>query len=237
MLRFIFSLCLVTLTLLTYGQQPAGPPSGGDQETPRPTGPRANEDNLLPKPDWNPHELKVGFNAIRSGRTFFGSDLITHEIQSALTMHQLVVVLDLGIEENTFGGDYAYENVGRYFRFGGDWSFVKDKKSGNAISLGLRYARAGFNDRLEYTADQGFGTADLTFENRELNARWAEVTFNLRGKIVSNLYMGFTMRWQFMRKVNGEGMLETFNIPGFGNTKRGNSTAFDYYFMWRIPFK
>jgi len=217
--------------LYASAQSPADPPSG-NQGTP-PT----EEENLLPKPDWSPYDLKLGFNAIRSGRSIFGSDIITHEIQAALAMHQLIVVLDLGIEENMYRNGYTYENQGSYFRFGGDWSFVQDKKSGNAISLGLRYARAGFNDRLEYTGDQGFGTTDFRYENPDLNARWMEVTFNLRGKVISNFYMGFTMRWQLMRRINGEGVLETFDIPGFGNTKRENSTAFDYYLMWRIPFK
>lgn len=231
MWRYIFSLWFSAAILSSSGQQP-----GQDREKQPPENTESGDQAALPKADWTPHDLKVGFNAIRSGRTVFGSDILTHEIQSALAMHQLNVILDLGIEENTYGEGYRYENKGRYFRFGADWNFVNDKESGNAISLGLRYARAGFDDRLEYSSDLGFGTTDISLENSKLNARWLEVTFNLRGKVVDNLYMGFTMRWQFMRKVNGEGQLATFNVPGFGNTKRQNSTAFDYYFMWRLPF-
>lgn len=211
---------------LAEAQQQAAP-SGNDQ----------NEQTGQLKPDWAPHDLKVGFNAIRSGRTLLGSDIVTHEIHGALAMHQLVVVLDFGIEEHDFGDGYRYQNNGGYLRFGGNWNFVKDKKSGNEFSLGLRYASAIFNDKIAYTFDQGFGTADYTFENTNLNARWIELTLNLRGRVVSNFYTGFTMRWQLMRKVNGEGQLKTFNVPGFGNTKRENSTAFDYYFMWKIPFR
>ena len=101
----------------------------------------------------------------------------------------------------------------------------------------MRYARASFEDELTFTSDQGFGEQTFNVSNAKLNARWIEVVFGLRGKIVSNLYTGFTMRWQFARKINGEGELKTFDIPGFGKTRRENSTAFDYYFMWRIPFK
>ncbi|MBC6400607.1 MAG: hypothetical protein GDA37_06250 [Ekhidna sp.] len=215
MWRFIFSSLFCISIFAAFGQ---------DQEVP-----------LKPKPVWKPHEIKIGFNAIRSGRTVFGSDILTHEMQVALAMHLLNIIIDLGIEENTHGKTYTYENRGSYFRVGGDWNFVKSKKSGNAISLGLRYARAEFKDQLDYTGDQGFGILDYDFENANLKARWAEVTFNLRGKVVSNFYMGFTARWQLIRKINGEGQLETFDIPGFGNTKRRNSTAFDYYLMWRIP--
>lgn len=215
MWRFIFSIVAFSCCLLASGQAASVPGM---------------------KPDWKPHELKIGFNAIRTGRTAFNTSFRSHELQAVLAMHQLNAVIDLGTEENTRGTSYLYENKGAYFRFGGDWNFVKDKKSGNALSLGLRYARAFFEDQLEYSADQGFGDQDFNFSNPNLNARWMELTFNLRGKVVSNLYTGFTMRWQFSRKVNGEGVLQTYDIPGFGKTKRQNSTAFDYYLMWRVPF-
>ena len=175
-------------------------------------------------------------NAIRSARTAFGSDLITHEVEAALAMHRFVVVGNFGIEEHTRGESFDYENKGSYYRVGIDRNFTKDKESGNALTLGLRYARANFNDQMTFTADQGFGEQDYFLENESLTARWVEVAFGLRGKIVSNLYLGFTMRWQFARKISGEGALKTYDIPGFGKTRRQNSTAFDYYLMWKIPF-
>ncbi|MEO9482827.1 MAG: DUF6048 family protein [Ekhidna sp.] len=188
--------------------------------------------------DFRPYEVKIGVNAIRSIRTFAGSDdLTTHEFQTALAIHKYNLVVDFGVEEHKRGESFAYQNKGSYYRVGFDRNFSKDRSSGNVLSLGLRYARASFDDQLLYTADQGFGQQDYLLENNSLSARWMEVTFNLRGKIVSNLYMGFTMRWQFLHQINGEGELKTFDIPGFGKTNRQNSTAFDYYFMWRIPFR
>ena len=215
MWRFIFSSLFCISLLAAFGQEEEAPPK--------------------PKPVWKPHEIKIGFNAIRGGRTAFGSGILTHEVQGVLAMHFLNIIIDLGTEKNTYKETYTYENKGNYFRFGGDWNFVKSKKSGNVTSLGLRYARAMFSDQLDYTGNQGFGTLNYDFENPDLKARWVEVTFNLKGKVISNFYMGFTARWQLMRKLKGEGQLETFDIPGFGNTRRRNSTAFDYYLIWRIP--
>lgn len=195
--------------------------------------------DTIPKPqiDWSPHELKLGTNLIRSGRSIFGTGLSSYEVQAALAMYRAIAVLDVGIEENIRGDSVNYENRGNYFRFGGDWNFIKDQPSGNVLSLGLRYARAVFEDRLLYTRDLGFGEQNFLYTNSSLKARWYEVTFNLRGKIVSNLYMGFTMRWQFARKINGEGDLKTYDVPGFGNTRRENSTAFDYFVIWKLPLK
>lgn len=187
--------------------------------------------------DLSPHELKVGVNAIRSGRSLSGSAYTSHEIETAIGIHLYNVVFDYGVEENQRGEAFDYQNKGSYFRAGVDRNFVKEKASGNVLSLGLRYARANFEDQMTFTADQGFGEQTYALANDDLSARWMEVTLGLRGKVVSNLYMGFTMRWQFSRKINGEGELKTYDIPGFGKTTRQNSTAFDYYLMWRLKFK
>ncbi|WP_425389722.1 DUF6048 family protein [Ekhidna sp.] len=187
--------------------------------------------------NYRPYELKVGINAIRTGRTFASDGLTTHEIEAALAMDRFILVVDYGLEERTRGDSFNYINKGSFYRVGFDRNFSKDKESGNALTLGLRYARASFEDQLSFTADQGFGEQTYVLENNDLNARWLEVAFGIRGRIVSNLYMGFTMRWQFSRKINGEGELKTYDIPGFGKTRRQNSTAFDYYLMWRMPFK
>lgn len=218
MWKFIFSISTLVIGLVASGQNPAP------------------QQNVKQPVDFRPYELKLGGNAIRSARTAFGSDLITHELEAAVAMHRFVVVANFGIEERQRGESFNYKNKGSYYRVGIDRNFTKDKESGNALTLGLRYARANFNDHMTFTADQGFGEQTYFLENDNLTARWVEVAFGLRGKIVSNLYMGFTMRWQFARKINGEGELKTYDVPGFGKTRRQNSTAFDYYLMWRIPF-
>ncbi len=218
MWKYFFSVSLVIVSLRLFAQNAA---------------PTKEKEPV----DLRPYELKLGINAIRSGRTFFGSDLVSHEVEAALAIHKYNLVLDYGIEEHNRGESFDYQNKGSYFRAGFDRNFSKDKKSGNVLSLGLRYARANFEDQLTYTEDQGFGRQTYRLENENLTARWLEVAFGLRGRIVSNLYMGFTMRWQFSRKINGEGELKTFDIPGFGKTRRQNSTAFDYYIMWRLPLR
>lgn len=219
MLRSTFSILLFAFGFAVFGQ---------------PAAPKKEKEPA----DFRPYEIKIGMNAIRSIRSFSGSDdLTTHEFQTAVAIHKYNVVLDFGVEEHMRGESFAYENKGSYYRIGLDRNFTKDKASGNVLSLGLRYARANFNDRLMFTADQGFGEQDYLLENNALTARWVEVAFALRGRIVSNLYMGFALRWQLLRQINGEGELQPFDIPGFGKTKRQNSTAFDYYLAWRIPLK
>ncbi len=187
------------------------------------------------KKNFRPYDVKVGVNVIRGWKTYFGSGKDSQEFEVALALHRSNLVFNYGIEENKRGGSFHYQNDGNYFRAGIDRNFVKNQGSGNVLSLGLRYARANFEDALTFTTDNGLGKQNITLSNPDLQSRWIELVFNVRGKIVANLYAGFTLRWQVAKKVDGEGELRTFDIPGFGNTKRKNSTAFDYYLVWRIP--
>ncbi len=184
--------------------------------------------------DFRPVDFKIGFNIVRSGQTWIGAGKDSQELAIALALYKYNLAVDYGTEENKRGAGYSYINKGRYFRAGIDKNFVKDQKSGDVLSLGLRYARSNFEDELIYSTDVGFGHQNIRLTNADLQAGWIELVFNLRAKIVSNLYSGFTLRWQFGTKVSGEGALKTFDIPGFGTTKRKNSTKFDYYVMWRI---
>lgn len=173
---------------------------------------------------------------VRTGRAIAEGGFRSHEIEGALSFHNYVFYVDYGTQETHRSLDYTYHNQGNYYRLGISKNFVKNRESGNTISLGLRYAHSNFEDRLVYTDDSIFGIQPIEANNPELRAQWLELVFDLRGKVVSNLYLGLTMRWQFARSIKGQNELKTFDVPGFGTTKRQNSTAFDYYIMWRIPF-
>lgn len=218
MLRYICSLLILAISIPVLAQEAEEAIAG------------------KPRGKYVPYDIKLGFNAIRSGRTALNSELSTQEGTVEFSFEKLSLIGDFGVESHTFGDGYSYTNDGSYFRIGIDRNFAKRREEGNVISLGVRYARAYFTDELSYPLDVGFGEQDYT-ANNDLNARWLEIVFNVRGRLVSNLYMGFTMRWQMSRKINNEGELLTWVVPGHGKTKRRNSTQFDYYIMWRIPFK
>lgn len=222
MWRYIFSVLLVGGCLAQAFSQE-------DVEPEKPKKPKK-------KIDIKPYEIKIGVNAVRIGRTSLTSGYSSQELETALALNRYNLVFDYGVEKHDRGDSLEYRNKGNYFRVGFDRNFSKDRSSGNVLSLGLRYGRANFEDQLNHTADQGFGERAFSYQNPDLSARWFEVALGLRGRLVSNFYMGFTMRWQFARKINGEGTLKTYDVPGFGKTTRKNSTAFDYYLMWRMPF-
>ena len=195
------------------------------------------KEDIKAKESFIPHEIKLGFNAMSMGRTFFDKSFSSNELQSMLALNKYIMVIDLGTEKRNRGDTYHYSTEGYYFRIGIDKNFIKDKTEGNVLSLGLRYARSSFDQQLNYLINNGFGDQSIQLMDKELKARWIELTANLRGKITSNLYMGCTVRWKFSRNIKyTSNNLIVYDIPGFGNTKKETSSAFEYYIMWRIPF-
>lgn len=236
MWRFTFSISLFFLAYASVCQPPPQSAEGGENRSEQ--APASTEPPKAKEPvDLKPYEWQAGLNVLRSGQTLLGGGISTHELSSSLAFHHYLFALDVGMENNERSADYRYTSRGSYWRAGLDRNFVKNKQSGEVLSLGLRYARASFSDELFYELDiPGFEDSELLLENTDLTARWLEVTVNLRGRLLSNLYSGFTLRWQFGRSIAGQGELQAYDVPGFGITKRQNSTAFDYYLIWRIPF-
>ncbi|MEM9895759.1 MAG: DUF6048 family protein [Bacteroidota bacterium] len=218
MSRFISSLLLFGISLTLFGQ-------------------RAMDPELEEEVDFTPRDFSVAYNLVNAGTSLLNANRNTHEIQFSSTLYRYLLVIDFGTDDHQRGELTDYTTTGQYFRAGIDRNFVNDISSGNVLALGIRYARSYFENELNHTLVQSIGEASINYQNDELKARWFELNVNLRGKIVSNLYAGFTLRWQTFRKLRGEGTLTAFEIPGFGTTRRNNSTAFDYYIMWRIPFR
>lgn len=190
-----------------------------------------------PKKNFRPYEFKVGTNIFRAGQSLASNSYNSQEIQAALSLYKYVIFVDFGVENNFRGNGYSYQNKGSYYRIGFDKNFIGNTDSGNVLALGLRYARANFNDKLNGKISSLYNNGELNLSNPKLSARWFEIVFDLRGKLISQLYSGFTLRWQFAKKVNGQQLLQTFDVPGYGTLKRSTAFMFDYYIAWRIPFK
>lgn len=198
----------------------------------------APADSVKAKHKLRPYEVKVGFNFARALRSAIEKDYSSQELTGLVSFDSYVFYLDYGFQKtdrSSDDADYHYMNNGSFYRLGISKNFIKNKVGGNTISIGARYARSSFKDELAYTVNDFFGEQPLNLENPNLTARWFELVFDMKGRVAANLFLGLTTRWQFLRKINGAGQLQPYDVPGFGTTQRPNSTAFDYYVTWRIP--
>jgi len=219
MWRFIFSAlcCFVCFTVLA--QEPKLP------------------DSLMEtRPKFAPRFIQVNYNALRFVENLLNKPQNSQEVQVEMGIHKFQLVADIGRAETNRGNDYVYRNDGTYWRVGFDINMSKAWEE-QMIGLGLRYARASYQDAAIFTRPLGDGS-EQAFElaNTDLEARWAELVFKMRVPVWKGLITGYTMRYQFFQVTQGlEGsQLKPFDIPGYGKTNRPNSFGFDYYIGWRI---
>ena len=196
------------------------------------------------RPTFGLRTLQINYNLLRLGENLLNKPKNSQEIQVEWGIHdRYALVADLGTATTRRGDSYAYESKGSYWRSGIDVNMSKDVNSGNMIGIGLRYAQANFEDQIRITRsfqdknDQVI-TQMFAYNNPQLSSEWMEFVFKMRVSIWKQLYMGYTLRYQFFNQLKGDDKnLQTFDIPGYGKTSKPNSFGFDYYVGWRINFK
>ncbi len=186
-----------------------------------------------------PTGVRLGVDLYSVGRRLWEDGKTSSEFQLDVDFRHYLLVFEYGtsnLEEVSSG--FAYTNNGSYFRIGPEINFLYSPTSLNVISVGFRYASSSFDDFLSYKTEDAFGTTQIVANNKNSSANWVEFTTGTRVKLWKGLFMGFTLRYKFLKKVKFDD-LEPFIIPGFGENRLDDTDqfGFSYYLMWRFGFK
>jgi hypothetical protein len=225
MLRFIINVALIGWVSVCHGQDTLAVVKKVVEE---------------PIPKFAPRFLQFNYNVLRLGENVLGKPRASQEIQAELGIHKYLIVADIGLADvSRVGEDYFYESQGNYWRLGIDANLSTAWERGQVIAIGLRYARARYEDRAQFIRvldNDAIQVFDLS--NTGLSSRWAELVFKMKVPVWKNLSTGYTMRYQFYQVTQGlqNNVLQPLDIPGYGKTNRPNSFQFDYYIGWRLNF-
>lgn len=235
MLRLSFSLLLLLWAGAVLGQ------------TPDPVEEEVDSAELrveVKKPD--SLKEKIRFRSLR-----FGTDLLAliltnsdrfdgWEVNGDADFGRFYLAGDYGYaardEKLATGGDYHVN--GNYWRVGLDVNLLKKDPDRNMLFFGLRYARASYNEVVNYTStDSYFGPLQYQVSNPAASGSWGELVAGLRVKVWKEFWMGFTSRMKIALAVRGTGDMYSYYVPGFGVIGEGITWGFNYQVFWRIPFE
>jgi hypothetical protein len=189
--------------------------------------------------DFRPTGVRFGTDLIQGIRGLSSSNFNGWEANVDVDFWRYYFAFDYGqwAQIETLENGY-YENDGSYWRVGADVSFLKKDPDRNMFFLGLRYAQSSFADSIAYSySDDNFGTITRQLENINLSASWVEITTGLRMKIWKYIWMGYTARIKLFPSLNGEGELESYNIPGYGRASADNWWGFNYQIFFKISVR
>jgi hypothetical protein len=239
--RYFYKLiALVAVVLLTNAPTYAQQPAGGTGQRTIPDDPVLKKDPklIIPKGAYIPSAVRIGGDlAGLVGSAIFPSNRA--EIQADIDFYRFYAVGEFGISNYAIQtGDINYSNTGSFYRIGVDIDFLKTDNDYNIAYIGFRYAKATFSDQLQFEQPQAhFPTVQFDGRNRLVNADWNEIIVGVKGKVLTNVYMGYAFRFMIRHDVPSGLNFRPYQTPGFGLSQFDSRWLFHYYVYYRLPFR
>ena len=223
MLRFIFSLSLVCISLV------------GNAQT------KDTAKVMYPER----YGLRVGVDLHKIARSFYEKDYRGFEVVGDYRLSKRFYIAgEIGNEDKTVDDDRLnFTTKGTYFKVGFDYnSFENWLDMENMIYAGMRYGVSSFSQTLnsytiyDPTNYYGENTIISGEEFDGLNASWLEVVGGIKAELFNNLYMGFSVRLNYLVSNKKPDNFDNLFIPGYNRTYDGKFGAgFNYSLSYFIP--
>ncbi|MQP23735.1 hypothetical protein GFJ94_01500 [Flavobacterium sp. LMO8] len=223
MLRFIFSLSLVCISLLGNAQ------------------PKDTAKVIYPER----YGLRLGVDLHKIARSFYEKDYRGFEVVGDYRLtKRFYIAGEIGNEDKTVDDDRLnFTTKGTYFKVGFDYnSFENWLDMENMIYIGMRYGVSSFNHTLnsykiyDPTNYYGENTIISGAEFDGLNASWLEVVGGIKAELFNNLYMGFSVRLNYLVYDKKPENFDNLFIPGYNRTYDGKfGASINYSVSYFIP--
>jgi hypothetical protein len=152
---------------------------------------------------------------------------------------------ELGNEDKTSPDDNInYTTKGTYFKVGFDYNAYENwLDMENMIYVGMRAGVGSFSQKLNsyniYEPGNYYGTNTIAVgqEFNGLSASWIEVVSGLKAEVFNNLYVGFSLRLNYLMSNKEPDGFANLYIPGFNKTYEGSKfgAGFNYTVSYFIP--
>ena len=223
MLRFIFSLSLLCFSLLGNAQT---------KDTAKVMYPES-------------YGLRLGADLHKIARSFYEKDYRGFEVVGDYRLtKKFYIAGELGNEDKTVDDDRLnFTTKGSYFKVGFDYnSFENWLDMENMIYVGMRYGVSSFSHTLNsykiYDPTNYYGE-NVVISGEEfdgLTANWLEVVGGIKAELFNNLYMGFSVRLNYLVSNKKPEGFDNLFIPGYNRTYDGKFGAgFNYTLSYFIP--
>jgi len=133
---------------------------------------------------------------------------------------------------------FHYKNNGTYARLGVDMNIIKFEslRDHDLLFVGARYGFSVFNhqtDDIKYS--NYWGSITSSVPRLIMNAHWAELVFGMKGELLTNFFLGWTLRAKFPISVTADPNIKPYIIPGIGKTTNGTPFDFSIGVYYRFP--
>ena len=190
--------------------------------------------------------LRVGVDLHRLSKSFYDKDYRGLEIVGDYRLtKKFYVAGELGNEEKTVDDDRLnFTTNGSYFKVGFDYNaFENWLDMENMIYTGMRVGFSSFDHQVNsykiYENNGNYYGQTIVAPGEKFSgqtASWVEIVGGVKAELFNNLYMGFSVRLNYLiSNKEPEGFANLY-IPGFNRTYDGKFGAgFNYTLSYFIP--
>ena len=190
--------------------------------------------------------LRLGLDLHRITKSFYDKNYRGLEIVGDYRLtKKIYVACELGNEEKTKQDDQLnYSTKGTYFKVGFDFNAYENwLDMENMIYIGLRAGFSSFSQTLntyniyEPKSFYGISTLDSGQKWNGLSASWIEVVSGLKAEVFNNVYIGFSVRLNYLLSNKEPEGFANLHIPGFNKTYENSKfgAGFNYTVSYFIP--
>jgi len=225
-LKYIFSLIFLCVSLL-----------GAAQEVKK-------TDSIAPKTER--FGVRFGIDIARLARSLYEKDYRGIELVGDYRLtKKYYIAAELGNESKTVDENQLnFTTEGTYIKAGFDFNAYENWLGmENMIYIGLRYGASTFSQTLNnydiYNSEPYFGAAPQVASGEKfegLSAQWAEVVAGIKAEVFTNVFVGFSIRLNYLTSNNTPEGFDNLHIPGFNRTYAGQfGTGFNYTVSYFLP--
>jgi hypothetical protein len=190
--------------------------------------------------------LRVGVDLHRLSKSFYDKDYRGLEIVGDYRLtKKFYIAGELGNEEKTVDDDRLnFTTNGSYFKVGFDYNaFENWLDMENMIYTGMRVGFSSFENQVNsykiYENNSNYFGQTIFAPGEKFSgqtASWVEIIGGIKAELFNNLYMGFSVRLNYLiSNKEPEGFANLY-IPGFNRTYDGKFGAgFNYTLSYFIP--
>jgi len=134
---------------------------------------------------------------------------------------------------------FDYSSSGAYGRGGVDYNVLslKDRSAHHGITLGFRYGMSRFTQKVEDILIPEVYWGDFQAEDYEnsLTGYWIELVGGMKAEVVSNFFLGWSLRYKILLNPDMDPVMVPEMIPGYGTGGEDRVFGFTYSIYYKIP--
>ncbi|MES2543430.1 MAG: DUF6048 family protein [Bacteroidota bacterium] len=189
--------------------------------------------------------LRAGVDLFKLSRSFYDENYKGLELVGDFRItKKYYLAAEIGNEnKTTTDTQLDFTTKGTYIKAGFDFNAYENwLNMENMIYVGMRYGVSTFSQTLNsydiYNSSPYF-PSETIYPNEKysgLSAQWIEVVAGMKAEVLSNLYVGFSVRFNRLVSNKKPNNFDNLYIPGFNRTYDGDfGVGFNYTVSYFLP--